>query len=297
MKPDNPLVSTVIATYNMGRYLPEAIESVRRQTYQPLEIIIVDDGSTDDTALLAARWDDDSRVRYIRQENQGQTVAKNRGIAESTGAYIAFLDGDDRWKANKLELQMPLFDAAGTIGVVYSDAVFIDENGRETGHRDIYHPQGRITEALLEDNIVNFGSAVVSRAALEKCGVFDESLPMSIDYDLWLRLSAYYEFGFIDAPLLEYRLWGGQMSHKMLTRTACVLRILEKFETEHGGLVKADLLRRARSSTYVSRGLARVAAGEGRLPALREISRALALDWRSVKAWKTLVKVILGHVG
>jgi glycosyltransferase involved in cell wall biosynthesis len=293
----NPLVSVVIATYNMGKYLPEAVESVRSQSWNTLEIIIVDDGSTDDTATVAARWESDPRVRYVRQENQGQTVAKNHGIALAQGSFIAFLDGDDRWKPYKLEHQMPLFPANPAIGVVYSDAVFIDENGRETGRREISHPHGRVTSQLLDDNFVYFGSTVVSRQALEALGAFDESLPMSIDYDLWLRLSTAYEFGYVDEPLLEYRIWGGQMSHKMLARTDCVLRILDKFEREHPACAKRRELQRARATTYVSRAYARMTAGEGRLAALPEIVRALGQQASYPRIWKDLVKILIGRTG
>jgi len=292
---DNLLVSVVIATYNMGNYLPEAVESVRAQTYRPLEVIIVDDGSTDDTATVIRRWENDPGVRYVWQENQGQTVAKNHGISLARGAYVAFLDGDDRWKPYKLEHQMPLFGQNPATGVVYSDAVFIDEQGHETGRREIAHPHGRVTSRLLEDNFVNFGSAVVSARALEHLGAFDEALPMSIDYDLWLRLSTAYEFGYVDEPLLEYRIWGGQMSHRMLARTDCVLRILDKFEREHPDCTGMRELQRARATTYASRAYARMTAGEGRRAALPEIARAVVLQPAYPRLWKDLVKILVGR--
>ncbi|MDR2877612.1 MAG: glycosyltransferase, partial [Chromatiales bacterium] len=201
-----PLVSVVIATYNMGRYLPEAVASVFNQSYSPIEIIVVDDGSTDNTADIVKSWQADARFRYVRQENQGQQIAKNRGIAEAKGDYIAFLDADDRWKLDKLARQIPLFSNP-SVGVVYSNAVFIDENGRETGRRNILCPEGKVTEALLHENFVSFGSAVVSKHALDRCGAFDASLAMSIDYDLWLRISTEFQFAYVDDVLLEYRIW------------------------------------------------------------------------------------------
>ena len=291
----NPLVSVVIASYNMGLYLPEAVESVRSQTYSPIEIIIVDDGSTDDTAMLVEQWKGDTRVRYVRQENLGQTVAKNTGISESTGEYIAFLDADDRWKPTKLEAQIPLFDREQKVGVVHADAVFIDEHGRETGLRQIARPQGRVTEQLLNDNFVEFGSAVVARHALDQLGTFDETLSMSIDYDLWLRLSTAYDFMSVDEPLFEYRIWGGQMSHRMVERTDCILRVLDKFEEKYADLVDEKVLVRARASTFATRGYARMSAGEGRLAAIREMLRSLRLDPGYAGAWKGIVKIILGR--
>ncbi|MEZ5543301.1 MAG: glycosyltransferase [Pseudomonadota bacterium] len=295
MNNQNSLVSVVIATHNMALYLPDAVESVRAQTYSPLEIIIIDDGSTDDTSKVVAQWDGDPRVRYIYQENQGQTRAKNRGIAEAGGKFIAFLDGDDRWRPTKLERQMPLFDVNERVGVVHSDEVFIDEQGREIGKRQVERPQGRITEQLLIDNFVEFGSAVVRREALDKLGVFDESLSMSIDYDLWLRLSTAYDFMCLDEPMLEYRIWGGQMSHKMLQRTDCILRVLDKFENEHGHVVGKSALRKSKASTYVTRGFARMSSGEGRIAAFREMLHAIRLDPLNVPAIKGLVKILLGR--
>lgn len=292
-----PLVSVVIATYNMGRYLPEAVASASDQTYGSLEVIIVDDGSTDDTADIVARWQPDARIRYIRQENLGQQIAKNRGVAEAKGDYIAFLDADDRWKPDKLQRQIPLFGDDPAVGVVYSDAIIIDQDGRETGRRDIGHPQGRVTEALLYDNFVSFSSAVVSRQALDRCGVFDESLPMSIDYDLWLRISTEFDFRYVDDALLEYRVWPGQMSHKMVKRTDCILRILDKFERNHADLASAGVMARARSSTLVSRGFARMTASQGRLTAIRDMARAICIDPQYVPAWKGVAKVILGRMG
>src|SRR5258705_11081136 len=106
---DKPLVSVVIATYNMARYLPLAVRAALDQKYKNIEVLVVNDGSTDDTQCVMAPFLDDSRVRYYTQKNKGQAAAKNRGIHESRGDYIAFLDADDMWALDKLEVQLPLF--------------------------------------------------------------------------------------------------------------------------------------------------------------------------------------------
>jgi len=296
MNENNPLVSVVIATYNMGRYLPEAVESVRSQTYSPIELIIVDDGSTDDTQMLAEQWRDTDGIRYFRQDNQGQTRAKNKGIIEASGAYIAFLDADDRWKKEKLALQMPQFDEAGEVGVVYCGAVRIDETGRETGRPAFACPQGRVTRELLHDNFVPFGSAVIARSVIDRMGAFDETLSMSIDYDLWLRISAVYQFRYVDEALFEYRIWSGQMSSKMLKRLGCVSRVLDKFEREYPDAASRRSMRFARASTFVSRAMARVAAGQGRGGALRDLLNAIIRYPFYPRAWKSLVKVLINRV-
>ncbi len=279
----------------MAQYLHEAVESVRTQTYANTEIIIIDDGSTDETPSIVRRWSGDPRVRFIRQENQGQTGAKNRGIAEASGEYVAFLDADDRWVRHKLEKQIPRFRDSPKVAVVYSDQILIDERGAPFGRRGLRYPEGRITDELLVDNFVNFSSAVVKREVLEEFGGFDAALPMSIDYDLWLRISTAYEFQCVDEPLVEYRIWPGQMSHKMLERTDCVLTILHKFKSIYPDTVSTRSLARARSSTFVTRGYAQVIAGHGRLAALRQIGHALRLDPLSPRVWKSAAKIVLGR--
>ena len=234
-----PLVSVVVATYNMAGYLPIAVQSVIDQTYRHIEIIIVDDGSADETPSILGRWSEDPRVHVITQENQGQTAAKNRGIAAATGEYIAFLDADDRWVRSKLEKQILRFRDSPKIAVVYSDQLYIDEQGAPLQRRGLKYPEGRITEQLLVDNFVNFSSAVVKREVLKEFGGFDATLRMSIDYDLWLRISTMYEFQCVNEPLVEYRVWPGQMSHKMLERTTCVLRILHKLRSTYPNAVSA----------------------------------------------------------
>src|SRR5438477_4036842 len=123
------LVSVVIATYNMGRYLPEAVQSVLGQSYANVDLQIVDDGSTDDTPAILRRWDGHPRVRLYSQANAGKARAMNQGVALSGGSFIAFLDADDVWLPEKLSRQMPLFAARSEVGVVYSDYERMDGAG------------------------------------------------------------------------------------------------------------------------------------------------------------------------
>ena len=119
-------VAVIIPTYNSAKYLPEAVESVLMQTHKRLELIIVDDGSTDDTASVIAKYTD--RIRYIHQSNEGSYKARNRGIQTTKSRYVAFLDADDVWMPNKLETQLDFLRANPTLGLVFSDAVFFREN-------------------------------------------------------------------------------------------------------------------------------------------------------------------------
>ncbi|HEV7986677.1 MAG TPA: glycosyltransferase, partial [Steroidobacteraceae bacterium] len=204
--PPADLVSVVIATYNMGRYLPQAVQSVLAQTYANVEVQIVDDGSSDDTGQVVRLWERDERVRVHRQSNGGQAQARNRGIALSRGPYVAFLDADDEWLPQKLSRQMPLFENP-QVGVVYSEYECIDGEGRALPKPPTRMYRGRITTELLIDNFVSFQTAVVRRECLERHGAFDESVRMGDDYDLWLRLSAHYEFDFVPEATVHYRIW------------------------------------------------------------------------------------------
>jgi glycosyltransferase involved in cell wall biosynthesis len=258
MPESNKLVSVVITCYNYGKYLANCIDSVFAQTYKNIEVIVVNDGSTDNSDEVIQKYLSDSRIRYINQKNAGQANAKNTGIRNSRGSFIAFLDADDLWAANKLEKQIPLFSGPSE-GVVYCPAKYVDEAGHELNFvaTDEYlNPRsGNVTEWLFTDNFVPFSSAVVRKECLEQYGVFDEALKMGIDWDLWLRISAGYKFAFVDERLFYYRIGHpGQMSKNLEVRQGCSDRIMETFIKEHPGVLSAQSIRRAYIHTYCNRG-------------------------------------------
>lgn len=207
-----PLVSVVTATFNMARYLREAVDSVLAQTWPGLELIVVDDGSTDDTPMLLESYADDPRVRVIRQSNAGQTKAKNSGIRAARGDYVGFCDADNAWLPDKLVRQVPLLEANPDAGVVYGNIELMDGDGGPLPTPTIRRHGGRITDRLLLQNFVTFNTTLVRRAVMEEFGGFDESLSMGIDYELWLRISTRYEFIYLPRSLVRYRIWEGQMS-------------------------------------------------------------------------------------
>ncbi len=292
---EKPLVSIVIATYNMADFLPLAIQSALAQTYRNIEVLIVDDGSTDRTAEAVAPFLDDSRVRYRTQSNGGQTIAKNRGIRDSTGEYVAFLDADDLWTPDKLEAQIPLFAASPAVGVVYSAFSYIDEKGNPLPHVPDKLHRGRVSGPLLILNFVGFGTSVVKRECFERLGLFNESLRMGIDYDLWLRLSTQYEFDYVDRPLLYYREWPGQMSRNWRSRYLNGIEIMQNFLREFPGAVDKRTVDEAWAHTYSGFGSCTRGSAGGRSEALKLYLRALRHKPSYFPAWKGIVATILGR--
>jgi glycosyltransferase involved in cell wall biosynthesis len=222
-----PAVSIVIATRNYGRYLAGAIRSVLDQSFTDLEVIVVDDGSTDDTPAVVRPFLADSRVQYLRTDGLGQPRAKNLGIQQARGPLVAFLDGDDEWLPTKLERQLPRFSDPA-VGVVYSRRTLMDAAGRELSAPPATLAHGHICDTLLVQNPVCFSSAVVRRSVFEAVGLFDPTLPLAIDYDLWLRVAPHFAFDYVDEPLVRYRTGHANLSSRIVERIAGVLAILRR---------------------------------------------------------------------
>ena len=289
-----PLVSVVIATYNMGQYINQAVDSILTQTWGNLEVIVVDDGSTDNTAQVMAGYNTDSRVRYIKTTNQGQPKAKNLGIQNTSGDYIAFCDADDLWEATKLEVQMPLF-ADPNVGVVYSEVSNIDEHNRRyiNTPSEIRH-SGKITNHMLIENFVPFGTAVIRRSCVEKNGIFDEDFRMGIDWDLWLRYSLDWEFAYTPERTYIYRVWSGQMSTNYRGRYEFATRILNKFISTHGEKLEQKYIKKAWADMHIREGVIYARNEKLFLMPLRKILYGLWLDPMKIYGWKSLAKLMLG---
>ncbi len=289
------LVSVVVASYNMGKYLSSAVQSILDQSYPSLEIHVVDDGSTDDTKKVMKHFENDDRVNYHYQSNQGQAKAKNKGIMASKGDYIAFLDADDMWSKTKLEKQMPCFEINENIGLVHTNFVLMDENEKMLGTVPRKYYNGKVTEQLLITNFVNGMASVVKKECLEKVGIFDESLPMGIDWDLWLRISTEYEIYFLDEKAYFYRQWEGQMSHNQEKRYECAARIMSKFLSQYPGLVNKSVENEAWANLYVGRAYGYFLDENNKLDAIKYFAKALKTKRNYMQAWKGLVKILINR--
>lgn len=290
-----PLVSVVIATYNMARYLDQAIDSILVQQWRPLEIIVVNDGSTDDTDAVMKKYADYPQVRYIATENQGQPKAKNTGLRAARGKFIAFCDADDLWEPDKLALQMPLFSDP-KVGVVYSEISNIDEHNRRYEKPPVYKRHvGDIKNHLLLRNFVPFGTAVIRRACVEKNGLFDEQFRMGIDWDLWLRYSLDWHFTYVPQRTYIYREWSGQMSTNYRGRYDHAFRILDNFLKHHGHHFDPALVRKARADMYIGQGNAIAVNESAFIEPLKNYLNGVFLCPSYSYGWKSIAKLILGR--
>lgn len=202
---EKPTVSVILPTYNRAHLVGRAIQSVLDQTYQDFEIIVVDDGSRDNTEEIINGFTD-TRIRYVKhQKNKGGSAARNTGIKLAKGKYIAFQDSDDEWLPEKLEKQMKAFKkASDEVGVVYTGFHRIKDGiTYYVPSDDITKKEGNIHNTLLYGNFVTTQVAVVNAECFKKVGMFDESLPRLQDWELWIRISKYYNFSCIDEPLVK----------------------------------------------------------------------------------------------
>jgi glycosyltransferase involved in cell wall biosynthesis len=216
-------VTAAITTYNRAAYLPGALDSVLAQTRPPDEVLVVDDGSTDDTPDVLAGYGD--RIRVVRQENAGRSGARNTAVREARGRFVSFLDSDDRWTPSKLAREVPVLEAEADVGLVHGHvdvigadgAVLEDETAR---HHELFSAAHRngVTYAGYAFDCRCFSSAITLRVdAVESVGLYDTALLLD-DYDLYLRLALDSRIVFLEgAPMALYRHHEGQMTTYELT--------------------------------------------------------------------------------
>ncbi len=194
-------ISVIIPTYNRKNTLPRAVESVLNQTYKPVEIIIVDDGSTDGTK----EWFSEMYplVHYIYQVNSGVSLARNTGINSARGDWIALLDSDDEWLPDKLELQVKLLQNNAELRFCHTNEIWIRNGVRINQMKKHQKYGGNIFKKCLDICRISPSSSLFHTSVIKDVGLFDESLDVCEDYDLWLRITAKYPVLFLDQPLIK----------------------------------------------------------------------------------------------
>jgi len=273
-------VSVVITTYNQARYIEETLRSVFSQTYPASEIIVVDDGSTDDTPNLLAGYG--KTIRYIRQKNQGVASSRNTGISHARGEYVALLDGDDLWEPEKLAVQMTAAKNSPHAGLVVANGVEFDDGGilepsllRDVENKLQLQKDQIVTvpyyEHALEWNPVwTVSQVMIPRAVLQDVGPSDPTFRCGSDYDLYLRIGQHYDMTFIMQPLVKWRYLttsasGGREIRALRYRLDHVLALKKQLRTTlepRRRLIKAVLKRRiplaSESAYYYGRAHDRV---------------------------------------
>jgi glycosyltransferase involved in cell wall biosynthesis len=220
-------VSVIIPTFDRVGPLQRALESVLAQTFQPLEIIVVDDGSHDGTReLMTQRFPE---CRYLHQENQGVSNARNRGIEAATGDWIALLDSDDEWLPTRLAAQMDLLGTPPASLLCHTEEIWI-RNGKRVNPMKKHRKRGGwIFQHCLPLCVISPSSALIHRSLLDRVGLFDEALPTCEDYDLWLRICARHPVSYVETP--QVRKHGGhpdQLSRLFWGMDRFRLKALEK---------------------------------------------------------------------
>lgn len=198
-------ISVIIPVYNGMKYLPQTVQSVLEQTYQDFEVLIINDGSSDNIEEWFANLKK-KQIKLISQENKGKSAARNAGILAAQGKYLAFLDADDLWKPTKLEKQLKCFNHSFDVGLVYSGTIIINEHGLSTGKIIMPKAEGDVWEKMLESNLLVCGSnPLIHRDCFDKVGLFSLDLPLAQDWDMWIRIANNYSFALVQEPLVCYR--------------------------------------------------------------------------------------------
>lgn len=235
-------VAVVIPAYNGARFLRPAIESALNQTQPPSEIVLVDDGSTDETAEIAGCY---SEITVLRQERAGVAAARNAGAAATTSPILAFLDADDVWRPTKLERQAEVLASESSVALVHVGVADVDANGRAL-REHLVGASGNVATRMLafeEPVILGGGSgAVIRRSSFDEVGGFDNSLSTSADWDLYYRIACRHTVAFVPEVLLDYRIHDSNMHANVEVMERDMLRAFDK------ALALAD--RRTRRRAY-----------------------------------------------
>lgn len=249
----NPLVSVIIPVYNGSRYIASAIESVFSQSYQNIEIIVVNDGSRDDTYEKIKPYLD--RLKYIYQKNCGASAARNKGIMNSAGEYVAFLDHDDIWLPEKIKTQIKYMSEHPEIGMVHSGCGFIDSDGKHLdGINWAIGIEGKCFKELFIKNRIMMPTAFIRKTCFNKIGLFAEDIRYCDDRELWMRLSREFPIGYINKLLAYYRIHDSNMTRNKIEhlnyRLKMYKKMLRMYPDTWTTVGKSDVIKCLFNNTY-----------------------------------------------
>jgi len=199
-KTKSPFFSVIIPTYNRKTLLKTSLESVLVQTFDDFEVVIIDDGSTDNTNKMIESYED-NRIKYIHQDNHGVAHARNRGIENSEGKFIAFLDSDDKWVRQKLQRACDFINECPAISIFHTEELWYKSGKLLNQKKKHMKPSGYVYQYALPLCCISISTAVIRQSVFEDIGIFDETLPACEDYDFWLRATHKYEVKLIKESL------------------------------------------------------------------------------------------------
>ena len=258
---NNPLISVIIPAYNADKLITKTLDSILAQTYRPLEIIVVDDGSTDETAKVVKNYENNKLVNkvdtnhkitqinragiglvYIRQENRGPSKARNTGIKAAKGEYIAFLDADDCWSHDKLEKQIGLFKKEPNLDIIFTDTKITRRENHEIEEFFVFKKKGldknffghefmvlRPFEKLIGTNFMHTSSVITKKACFRDAIFFNEKRHYAEDWELWLKMSLYFIFGYVNDVCVHKIERGDGLSSNKLDMYLSTMDIMESF--------------------------------------------------------------------
>lgn len=288
-----PLVSVIIPAHNRTAYIIEAIESVLGQTFRDFEIIVVDDGSTEDIKGPLSKWIDRGEIQYVYQSNQGQSAARNLGVSLAKGKYFAFLDDDDMYLPTKLEKQVAFLEAHPEVGLVHTGFTKFNNDSDDLGYRDTSRFSGWIyPEILLQWSVlIKTSTTLLPARVIEKVGQFDPSIKMHEDLDFWRRISRHYPIMALPERLCKVRVHEGNISGDKIVRPETLLVYLTKAFDDDPQL-SAVFKRRVLAAMFRNAGQNILGEGEAtHMKLVREYSI------KSIIIWPLQFSAYLGYMG
>lgn len=279
-------ISVVIPTYNYGKYIKCAIESVLKQTYKDFEIVVVDDGSTDNTKEILYQYF--SQIQYYHIQNSGPAHARNFGIENSKGKYIAFLDADDIWVNTKLEKQIEVFRKNKEVGMVFTECEVFKGNKvlkKKMGKKKLM--KGDLASNIFIFSGVATPTVMVKKKVFENLGKFEESLTCAEDDNMWIRIASNYEVVLIDESLVMVRKHNENITIDINLILDDVKKNIEYLCSKYGDRVKNKILpkiRKKKSKIFLARGYYHFSVNNYSV-AKNEFSRSLKFDFLNITTW------------
>lgn len=292
---NTPLISVIIPVYNGEKTIRETIESVLNQTYKNIELIVINDGSLDLTLNVTSSIKD-PRLKVFSYKNAGVCMSRNRGIERTCGQFISFLDADDIWTPDKLEMQLKALQANPQASVAYSWVDYIDERGDFVRHGNHITINGDAYEKMLIQNILENGSnPLIRRQGLINVGIFNQSLTLAEDWDMWLRLAALYDFVTVPYVQILYRTSSSSESTNVLKMEKACLKLIEQAFIR--APVSLQHLKKKSLSTLYNyltfKSLESPSNRKNSMIAIRFFWNVIKNDLSVIKQWQTMSKALL----